>query len=164
MYRFLLLAGFALLIGCSGGGGHSPSEPSVSYPTIGGSWSGLWQPIVTPIGVRMTIVQGANGHFTGTFTSLGNVFDISGDASPGLGYSWHAINGGCGTLTSSGQFNALAASTMAGNIDLDTRGCPSSGHFVGDATLTRTSSVPAADSARGTVAELERALRAARPR
>ena len=147
-------------LSCGGGGGRGGPTDPVQYPSVAGAWVGSWTPLTSPITVRLNLVQGVNGDFTGTMTALSTTLDITGNASPGLAITWRNVQTptGCGTLTGSGQLNSLAASSFSGSIDLDSRGCASGTRFVGPVTFTRGSLAPA-DGLAGTPEDLDRVLR-----
>jgi hypothetical protein len=160
MRNVLALSFVVLLVACGGGGGGGgPTDPGPVYPSVAGSWSGVWSPISVPITVRLNLTQGSNGTFTGTFTSLGTTIDITGTVTPGLAFTWRNSPGqGCGTLAGTGQVNAVSATQMTGDVDLDSRVCTSGSRFFGPVTLNRTSSAPAFEGTPGTLDDLLKAI------
>jgi hypothetical protein len=139
----LLCAVAPLALTCGGGGGGSgpTAPPAPVYPSVAGSWSGLWR---TTVGLnessRLDLVQGANGHVTGTFTTLSIPVDIEGTVTPGLGFTWHGLgnSAGCVQLNGDQSVDAVSPSRVSGTIDLNGSSCvPSLTRFVGPITMTR---------------------------
>lgn len=132
------------MISCGGGGGHgSPTDPGPQYPTVAGAWIGSWTPIVTPVTVQLNLTQASVGQISGTMTALGTTLDVTGSVTTALGITWRNVQTatGCGTLTGTGQLNALSASQFTGTIDLDSRSCLGGNRFIGPANFTRGSSI-----------------------
>lgn len=134
---FVLSLVFFAACGGGGGGGAGPTAPA-PVPQIAGNWLGDWSTGVILVNPVMQLSQSGN-LLTGSFTLLGNTFDIEGSVDSSLTMVWRAKNGGCGSLTGDGSMSTLTPSQIGGTIDLNTLGCINPDRFTGPVVWRRTS-------------------------
>jgi hypothetical protein len=165
MCKFLRMAALVsclVAMSCGGGGGHSATEPP-AIPALAGNWVGSWATAGVTFQTGMSLSQTGNS-LSGTFSLLGSTLNITGTVGSNLQMTWSAVGGGCGSLTGDGVVNAVSATQITGNIDLNTIGCTGTGggeHFSGPVVWTRGTAV--ATGKRGSVADLARLLRSSHP-
>jgi len=115
----VLLSGL-LVLSC-GGGGHGPTEPE-ALPQVAGTWNGDWG--VGNVGLRSALSLTQNGNaIQGTFSVLGLGYPIAGTVDGNLKIHWKGTGGGCQSVTGEGTVNALNATLIDADVDINSVAC-----------------------------------------
>jgi hypothetical protein len=158
MARWSLLASVLFVVACGGGGGGGggPTAPA-AVPQVAGLWVGQWATSGLVLQPTLNLTQ-SGSTLGGTFTLFSSTFAINGSVTPSLQLSWSAVGGGCGSLGGTGAVDALSATRISGNIDLNTTGCANPDRFVGS-VIWRRAGTSVSVSTKGRLSDLVRAMK-----
>jgi hypothetical protein len=151
--RIAVLLSGLLVLSC-GGGGHGPTEPE-ALPQVAGDWNGDWG--VGNVGLRSALSLTQNGNaIKGTFSVLSFGYPITGTVDGNLKIHWTATGLGCGSVTGNGTVNALNATQIDAEVDINSVGC-GGGDMAGTGSWTRSGPAAVAGKA-ANVQDLRRQL------